>query len=309
MAGVRRWAAAALTALGLSLSAPSARAQDDGPRVYQLAPVGLQTLTAFLVNKRGNEGPDPGQTSPGSETRTDILVLRYARTFSWAGRQVTPFAILPIGQLKVTQGAGEGDKSSGFGDAQLGGTVGLFGSPALNAQDYAAFRPMLSMSLLGRVFFPTGEYSAERPVNLGANRFSYQLGLPTTFMFGQSYRDPRLTALEVFPTVTFYSPNDEPFAADKRTQAPLFSVEAHLTHNLPHRVWLSADLIYRDGGESRTDDVENYNYPVHGWSAGASAAFPFAGPTSLIFTYQHVVKRWDLGPDGWFFRTALVAVF
>ena len=304
MAGVPIWAAV-LVALGLSFEA---QAQDDGPRVYQLAPRGLQTLTAFLVDKRGDEGPDPGQTSPGTETRTGLLVLRYARTYDLAGRQFTPFAIVPVGRLKVVQGADAGGESSGFGDAQIGGSVGLFGAPALNAQDYAAFRPPLSMSLLGRVYFPTGDYSRERPVNLGANRVSYQLGLPTTFMFGQSYRDARLTALEVLPTITFYSPNGAPFGADKRTQAPMFSVEAHLTHNLQHRVWVSADLLYRAWGESRTDGVDN-NDPVHGWSAGASAALPFAGSTSLIFTYEHVVKRWDLGPDGWFLRTALVAPF
>lgn len=305
---MRKWTPAILAALAASSATP-AWAQDDGPRVYQLAPVGLQTLTAFLVNKRGNEGPDPGQTSPGSTTRTDILVGRYARTFSWRGRPVTPFAILPVGRLEVTQGAGAGDVSSGLGDAQLGGTIGLFGAPALDAGEFAAFRPRLSASLLGRVFLPTGDYSSRRPVNLGANRFSYQLGVPTTFMFGQSYRDPRLTALEVLPTITFYSANQEPYGgADKRTQAPLFSVEAHLTHNLPHRIWLSADLLYRNGGESRTDGIDNGD-PVHGWSAGASAALPFAGGTSLIFTYERVVKRWDAGPDGWFFRTAVVKAF
>ena len=308
MVGAWRWAAAALVALGLSFAAPAGRAQDDGPRVYQLAPEGLQTLTAFLVVKRGNEGPDPGQTSPGSETNTDIFVVRYARTYDLAGRQFTPFAILPVGRLQVTQGVGAGGRSSGLGDAQLGATLGLIDAPALNAKDYAAFRPPLSMSLLGRVFFPTGDYDSARPVNLGANRFSYQLGLPTTFMFGQSYRDPHLTALEVLPTVTFYSPNDEPFMADKRTQAPMFSTEAHLTHNLPHRIWLSADLLYRNGGESRTDGVENHD-PVHGWSAGASAVLPFVGNTSLALTYEHVVKRFDMGPDGWFFRSALVAPF
>lgn len=308
MAGAEKWAAAALAALGLSFTAPAAQAQDDGPRVYQLAPVGLQTLTAFLVIKRGDEGPDPGQTSPGSQTSTDLFVLRYARTFSLAGRQFTPFAILPMGRLKVTQGEGAGGVSSGLGDGQLGATVGLFGAPALDRAAYAAFRPTLSMSFLGRVYFPTGDYSPERPVNLGANRFSYQLGLPTTLMFGQSYLDARLTALELFPTITFYSANHEPFGAEERTQAPMFSVEAHLTHNLPHRIWLSADLLYRNGGESRTDGVENDD-PVHGWSAGASAGLPVTGSTSLILTYEHVVKRWDLGPDGWFFRTAIVARF
>jgi hypothetical protein len=303
----RRWAAAALAAASLAFAAP-ARAQDDGPRVYQLAPVGLQTLTAFLVNKRGDDGPDPGQTTPGSETRTDILVLRYARTFSLEGRQLTPFFILPTGRLEVRQGAGSGDVSRGLGDAQLGATLGLVGAPALTPAAFADYRPMLSMSLLGRVFFPTGAYSGQQPVNLGANRFSYQLGLPTTFMFGQSFRDPRLTALEVLPTVTFYSSNRAPFAADVRTQSPMFSLEAHLTHNFTRRVWISADLLYRDGGASRTDGVDNED-PVHGLSAGGSAALPFVGKTSLIFTYEHVVQRWDLGPDGWFFRTALVAPF
>ena len=308
MARGRHWAISALATLGLSFLAPLARAQDDGARVYQLAPEGFQTLTAFLVNKRGNEGPDPGQTTPGSETNTDILVFRYARTFNWEGRQFTPFAILPVGRLKVTQGVGEGVVSSGFGDAQLGGTVGLFGSPALDRAAYAAYRPALSMSLLGRIYFPTGDYNRERPVNLGANRFSYQVGLPTTFTFGQSYRAANLTALEVLPTVTFYSANDEPFEADQRTQAPMFSVEAHVTHNLTRRVWFSADMLYRDGGASRTDGVDNED-PVHGWSAGATAALPFIGITTIFFTYEQVVRRWDSGPEGWFFRTAVVAGF
>lgn len=301
-----RWAAA-LAVLWLLVLPASARAQDDGPRVYQLAPVGAQNLTGFLVNKRGNEGPDPGQTAPGSHTETDILVLRYARTFDLAGRQLTPFAILPVGHVKAIEGPGAPADSSGFGDAQIGATLGLFGAPALSAADYGGFRPDVSTSLLGRVFFPTGDYSAARPLNLGANRWSAQLGLPTTFMFGQSFRDPRLTALEVLPTVTVYGANDDPFGgAGKRTQAPLFSVEAHLTHTLPRRVWVSVDLLYRDGGESKTDGTANGD-PVHGWSAGGTAAFPFAAGTVLALTYEHVVKRWDEGPNGWFFRTALIA--
>lgn len=298
-------AATWMAALGFAMSA---RAQDDGARVYQFAPEGFQIFTAFVVNKRGNEGPDPGQTTFGSETRSDVFVMRYARTFDLAGRQFTPFAILPMGQIRVTQGPGAATESSGLADAQLGGTFGLFGAPALNAADYAVYRPALSMSLLGRVYFPTGAYNAEQPVNLGANRFSYQLGLPTTFMFGQSYRDPHLTALEVLPTLTLYDANHEPFGADVRTQEPLFSVEAHLTHNVTPRIWFSADLLYRNGGDSRTDGVDN-NDPIHGWSAGGTAVFPMIGKTSLALTFEHVVQRWDAGPDGWWFRTALLAPF
>lgn len=294
-------------ALALAFAA-GARAQDDGARVYQLAPVGFQTFTAFAVRKRGNEGPDPGQATPGADTRSDVVVLRYARTFDLAGRQFTPFAILPMGRIKASQGPGPATESAGAGDAQLGATVGLLGAPALDAGEYAAWRPAISMSLLGRLYLPTGAYTRSQPVNLGSNRFSVQLGLPTTFMGGQSFRDARLTTLEVLPTATFYGANDAPFGADKRTQSPLFSVEAHLTRNITPRIWVSADVLYRNGGASRTDGVDNHD-ALHGWSAGGTAAFPIAGRTSLAVTYEHVVKRWDAGPDGWWFRTAWIAPF
>lgn len=296
---MRRLAALAL----LSLAGP-ASAQDDGPRVYQLAPVGAQNLTAFLVNKRGNEKPEPGSIDPGSDIDTDLLVFRYARTFEMASRPVTPFLILPMGEVRST----EAPKSTGFGDMQLGGTIGLIGAPALSPEDFAAFKPGFGMGLLGRVYLPTGVYSAGKPVNLGSNRVAYQLGLPTVFAAGKSYRDPSLTSLEVLPTLTFYGTNNDPFGAQRSGKNALFSVEAHLTHNLSRRVWVSADMLYRLGGETSTDGRSDDN-GMHGWSAGLSAALPFVSRTSLIFTYQHVIERSDSGPDGWFFRTALVAPF
>jgi hypothetical protein len=288
----------------LVLGVGAAHAQDDGPRVYQLAPVGAQNVTAFLVNKRGNESPEPGTVGPGSNIDTDMLVFRYARTFDVLGRPVTPFLIVPTGEVRST-GA---PHSSGFGDVQIGGTIGLIGAPALSPEAFAAFKPGFGLGVLGRIFFPTGAYSADKPVNLGSNRITYQVGLPLVYAVGSSYRDPALTSLEILPTVNFYEPNDDPFGARRIEKDPLFSVEAHLTHNFGPRVWASADLLYRLGGETETDGVSDHN-GMHGWSAGGSLALPFASGTSLIFTYQHVVERSDDGPDGWFFRTALVAPF
>ena len=290
-----------LLALGV---ATTAQAQDDGPRVYQLQPVGAKTFTAFAVAKRSNEGPEPGSVSPGTEIDTNILIFRYTQTFDLAGRALAPFVILPFGEVKAT-GA---PTSSGLGDMQIGATLGLFGSPALSRQAYAAYRPRFGTSVLARVYFPTGEYKAAKPVNLGANRVSYQLGLPTVLAWGASYRDPALTSWEILPTLTFYEPNNSPFGASRVSKAPLFSVESHLTHNLGQRVWISADLLWRRGGETRTDGLSDGN-AMRGWSAGGSFAFPLAQRASLILTYEQVIARNDDGPDGWFFRTALVAPF
>jgi hypothetical protein len=212
--------------------------------------------------------------------------------------------IVPVGEVRAT-GA---PASSGFGDAQIGATLGLVGAPALTPEAFAAFEPGFGPQILGRVYIPTGTYDADKPVNFGSNRVSAQLGLPMVFVAGRSYRDPRLTSLEVLPTLTIYQTNQDPFGAERSAKESLFGLEAHLTHNLGSRVWVSADLLARLGGETRTDGLANGD-GMRGWSAGGSVALPLTGRASVILTYQHVIARNDDGPDGWFFRTALVAPF
>ncbi len=73
-------------------------------------------------------------------------------------------------------------------------------------------------------------------------------------------------------------------------------------------VWVSADLPYRSGGGATNDDIPDGN-PTRGWSAGITGALKVRGQASIILTWEHVVSRSDNGPDGWFFRTALVVPF
>jgi Putative MetA-pathway of phenol degradation len=200
------------------------------------------------------------------------------------------------------------ESSSGLGDIQIGGVLGLIGSPALSPEDYAVARPGFSTGLFAKLYVPTGAYNAAQITNLGANRFAYQLGLPTTLALGTSYRDPALTTLELFPTLTFYQDNDEPHGATRSSKDPLFSVEGHLTHNLSRAFWLSADLLYRQGGETFTDGLSDDN-AMQGLSGGGSAAFVLGRRATLILTYERVIERNDNGPDGWFFRSALVLPF
>lgn len=301
-----RWAS-----LAAVMIATAAHPQDDGPRTYQLAPLGAKTFTAFAVAKRGNETPQSGEVLTGSQIDTNTLILRYVETFSVGGRQFSPFVILPMGEVQSTvrqPGGTSEHASAGLGDAQIGGVLGLFGSPALSPKSYTNFRPGLGAGLLARVFFPTGDYSAARPVNLGANRFSYQLGLPATVAIGRSYVDPALTSFEALPTITFYEANTQPYGAMSVAKAPLFSVETHLTRNLGQSAWLSFDVLYRLGGETTTNGQPDHN-ATQGWSAGMTAALKLNPRATVILTYEHVVERNDDGPDGWFFRTALVLPF
>ena len=174
-------------------------------------------LTIFAVAKQGNEEPEVGSVAPGSDFATNIVVFRYVQTFNLAGRQLTPFLILPFGGTRTLVDAadhGAMESSSGLGDVQIGGVLGLLGSPALSPQDFAVAKPGFSTGLFAKLYLPTGAYNAAQIANLGANRFAFQVGLPTTFALGTSYRDPALTTLELFPTLTFYQDNDEPHGAN-----------------------------------------------------------------------------------------------
>jgi Putative MetA-pathway of phenol degradation len=269
-------------------------------------------VTVFNVVKRGNELPEVGSVQPGSQIDTDLLVLRYATTVSLAGRQLNPFFILPVGRVTSTTHPPEGTtsaRSSGQGDVQVGAVLGLIGSPALPAQAYADLAPGLSSGLFAKVYIPTGAYSASSAVNFGAHRFAFQLGLPTTYAIGSSYRDPHLTTIELFPTLTLYDRNETPSGPAKTiAKDALLAFEGHLTHNFAPSFWLSADVLFRGGGETITDGIADGN-ATDGWSGGATAAYRFEGVGSLILTYEHVIERNDNGPIGWFFRTAFVIPF
>jgi hypothetical protein len=289
----------------------AAHAQDDGPRVYQLVPKGAQIWTGFAVAKRGNEEPEVGTVIPGSDIDTNLLVLRYATTVKLGEQSLNPFIILPTGEVTSTIHGPTPTKnsSSGLGDIQIGGVFGLVGLPALSPTDFAGFKPGFTTGLFAKVYLPTGAYSGDKPVNLGSNRYAFQVGLPSSItLHGESYRDPRLTTLEVFPTLTFYAANTDPYGAVQSSKDPLFTVEAHLTHNLSQRVWISGDLLYRQGGETTTNGMGDGN-GTHGLSGGGTFTFPVTDRAVLALTYEAVIARDDDGPDGWFFRTALILPF
>jgi hypothetical protein len=56
--------------------------------------------------------------------------------------------------------------------------------PTVEPDDFATFRPQITTGLLAHAYFPAEAYSRYQPVNLGSNRYSFQLGLPTGLVFG-----------------------------------------------------------------------------------------------------------------------------
>jgi len=290
----------------LALTAAPARAQDDGARLYMLVPDNTTITSVRLHQLHSNLGADTGEVAPNT-LDTTLGVFQFVQTLNIGGAQSFVFLVVPASHIQANSEL-QSKSVTGLGDVQLGFVAGVYGTPALKAADYAAHRPGLAVNLLAKLFFPTGEYSAERSVNIGANRWAVRLGAPVVYAMGTRMADPHLTTIELLPTVTFFGANDDPYGAGRSWQKPLFILEGHVTRGFTPRFWGSFDLLWREGGEMQVDRVDAGN-AQSALSLGATGTFAVGRNMSLRLSGGGVVARNQYGPNGWMLRTIFGVVF
>ncbi|WP_055923416.1 transporter [Altererythrobacter sp. Root672] len=293
------------------LFATPVMAQDDGARLYMLAPKDTTIASVRVHSLHSNVGTDTGTVSDDPNLNTTLVVFQFVQEFEVGRQQHMAFLVVPGSRIHSEVGlvpGGPPDSVTGLGDVQLGYVVGLYGTPSLPAADYAVHPPGLAVNLLGKLFLPTGKYSDTRTTNIGANRFAVRLGVPIVYAIGKGMGDPSLTTIELMPTVTFYGSNDRPYGAERMTQAPLLIVEGHLTRGLAKGFWASLDMLWRRGGETEVDGVKSDN-SQQALSLGVTGVVALPQRWSLRLSGGAVVSRNEHGPNGWMARAILGTAF
>lgn len=297
----------ALLFLAPFLFASPTWAQDDGARLYMMAPQGATIASVRGHLLRSNLAVDPGTVAEDADLNTNLLVFQFVQALTVLDRQSFVFLVIPMSRIEAeaTIPGDDASKSiSGFGDAQLGFVLGVHGTPSLSPAAYANHPPGLAVNLLAKIFFPTGKYSESRSINIGANRFALRLGAPIVYAIGERMSDPHLMTIELMPTVTFYSKNNDPLGAEQTKQKPLFILEGHLTRGFNKKFWASLDLLWRRGGEVEVDGIDADNFQ-RALSLGATGTFALSRRSSLRLSYGGVVSRNEHGPNGWMARAIL----
>lgn len=297
----------ALLFLAPALFASPSWAQDDGARLYMLAPrdATIASVRGHLL--RSNLAVDPGTIAKDADLNTNLLVFQFVQALTILDRQSFVFLVLPMSRIEakaMIPGESVSKSVSGFGDAQLGFVLGVHGTPSLSQTDYANYPPGLAVNLLAKIFFPTGKYSESRSINIGANRFALRLGAPIIYAIGKRMSDPHLMTIELMPTLTFYGRNQDPLGAEQTQQNPLFIFEGHVTRGFTKSFWASLDVLWRRGGEVKVDDGDAGNFQK-ALSLGATGTFALSPKSSLRLSYGGVVSRNDHGPNGWMARAIL----
>jgi hypothetical protein len=293
-------------------------AQGDGPRTMLPSPTGIWGINPKPTFLNQNFLPSGDILIKDADINVNIFPTTFFHTFGIGGRFAQLMVMVNPGNAKGSVVPGSPGfpspevKASGFGDGFVGLKVGLIGAPALNLMEFAKHTPAYSMNGYFRWWY-SGTYDEKKPLNLGTHRSTFEFGLPMALPLSKNLK--RQTWLEIFPSVRFYTANNNPTLitfADESKQKPLFLLENHLSHNFTDKFWAGVDLRYQLGGALKLDDVEQDNkvnilggsisagYQLMSFlSAGASYGGILAGDNdarsnmfriSVVFVYANTKK-------------------
>jgi len=283
LAGMRRVAGSMLVLLLGSLG--PAHAQQLDPRAYALAPVGLNFIGIGALYSYGGVVTDPSLPIENVRAQVYGAPPYYGRTFGLFGRLSSLTVAVPYGWAHVTGDVQDVSKAvdrSGLLDPQLRFGVGLLGSPALTAREFATRKPGTTIGASVILSAPFGRYDPSKLVNLGTNRWACKPELGLSQPLGR-------WVLELYAGVWLFETNDDFFGGHVRKQDPLGSYQAHVVRNFTRTVWAAADFTYYNGGET-TVDGSSKNDRQDNTRGGLTLAVPAWKNQSLKLTWAQGVS-------------------
>ena len=263
------------------------RGQDLEPRSYSASPVGTSFAGLGLGRSSGDISFDP--TIPVTNVTATIYApaLGLGRTFGILGRQALLTAALPYAWGNLSGDVGNDETSiyrSGLADVKTRFSINLRGSPAMTPAEFA--RRTHRSFIIGTSLFitaPAGQYSGQKLINLGTNRWSFKPEL------GVSYPVKKLD-LDLYGGAWFFMDNGNFYPGlMNRSQAPLTTLQAHVSYTVRRGLWVAVDSTWYGGGETTV----NGGSPTERQSnsrLGATVSLPLGKWQSLKIAYSSGVS-------------------
>ena len=116
-------------------------------------------------------------------------------------------------------------------------------------KEFRAAKPETTLGFSLVVSAPTGQYSPEKLINIGNNRWAFK---PE---FGLSYPTGPWT-LEASAGVWLFTDNTQTYpGTNVRSQDPLYTIQAHGGYTFRPQLWLALDATFYAGGQTATNGV------------------------------------------------------
>jgi hypothetical protein len=243
----------ALVAVVGAALAPAVHALEVTPGDYEIFPPNVNIGLLYLQHAKRSDLYTGGQkVSSNFRLSSDIGLARYIRTVPLsATTSVDINVILPFGRLKASGEAAALGSASGSADLIVGAATRFL----LDPQTRDAF------SVGTFVYLPTGQYDANKPLNLGENRWKGLLQLAWVGHFGSRW------VVDAVGDVQVAGANDESGPTRARlTQAARWELQSHLRYNLSPATALAVGAGHVWGAETKIGGVAQNDRQKTTWA-------------------------------------------
>jgi hypothetical protein len=256
-------------ACALFAGGSASHAQDNEPRAYANAPVGVNFFIMGYAYTDGGLSLDPALPIEDAKLTTHNVVMAYARTLDLWGKSAKFDAIVPFCWLSGTalfNGTPVQRRVDGFSDSKFRLSINLYGAPALSLKEFPSYKQDWIIGVSLQVSVPASQYDPSRLVNIGTHRWSFKPEL------GISKRVGRWTWEGAF-AVTLFTTNHDFYEGHVRAQDPLYSAQAHAIYSFRGGAWSSLDVTYFAGGRTTLDDAVKEDRQEN-WRVGGTLTLP-----------------------------------
>ena len=265
--------------------------QELEPRSLVNLPVGTNFIVAGYAYGQGNILIDPSIPLENFDGKLHTFVAAYLRSINFFGLSGKVDVVLPYGTGDwdyFFEGKNETDASNGFGDLRVRLSLNFLGAPALDVQDYAAYKQKTVAGYALQVVVPTGNYNPGQLPNLGSNRWAFRN------QFGVSHTMNKWI-VEGYVALWLYSANNDYLNGNILKQKPIAGFKTHLVRLFNKGMWMAADVGYGVGGTTEVNDIVLSTH-MSTLRFGLTYALPLGENHSLKFTTVTGV-RIERGPD------------
>jgi hypothetical protein len=265
------------------------RAQDLTPRAYVITPVHSNAIILTYSLSTGSILFDPSLPISDATGRLSVPVLTCYHSFSFFGRSANVSISLPyvVGDFHgIVSNVGTDVYRSGLMDSVYRLAVNLKGGPAMPLEKFSSWHQKLIVGASLKVIAPTGQYDPTKLITPGANRFAFKPELGLSRRWGHWLVDAYGGAFFFTTNQEFFSHNQFSANTNTRSQAPMGSLEMHLSYDVRPRLWASIDGNYWYGGRTSFNEVEAPTSLQANSRIGGTLSTPVSKHQSLKFSYS-----------------------
>jgi hypothetical protein len=257
-------------------------AQFTDPHTYDNTPVGTNQIELGYAYARANASIDNSLIVAGARFNLNQGTTTYTRYFGFVHRLVWVEANIPLAGLNGSvSGTDIHGSVTGTGDSSYAVAALLKGGPALSEAQFADYKPITTVGVSLTITAPTGQYSPNKILNLGSDRWSFKPEIALSHPFGPEQK----WEVEAYANSYFYTDNTSYHGAEILRQRALPGIEGHISYSFINSLWVSLDTRYSFRGSTFINAV-NQNNAQQNFSLGSEVNVSLNPRNSLVFVFD-----------------------